>query len=163
MVSGSRAGKPVAAVHPQLRRRTDLRFSAPDDLALIAAAHENDPSAGRLMVAPATGGAPRDLRPDWEGDVKTLAFIGKKTVAYVAHENLETMLVRQDIDGGKPKVVGFLVKKELDYLGDALESPTRRASRTVLDILYDCLTAWLAPANSVLATPITGTDCCSAS
>ena len=33
IVSASRAAKPVGAAHPQLRGRTDLRFSAPDDLA----------------------------------------------------------------------------------------------------------------------------------
>ncbi len=90
-------------------------------LALIAAAHENDPNAGRLMVAPATGGAPRDLRPDWTGDAVALAFISKKTVAYVAHENLETMLVRQDIDGGKPKIVvesGGPALRSIHFSGD---------------------------------------------
>ncbi|MCU0839603.1 MAG: isoleucine--tRNA ligase [Rhodospirillales bacterium] len=38
----------------------------------------------------------------------------------------------------------FDVRKDALYC-DALDSPRRRAARTVLDILFDCLSAWLAP------------------
>jgi len=38
----------------------------------------------------------------------------------------------------------FDVRKDALYC-DAADSPRRRAARTVLDILFDCLTAWLAP------------------
>ncbi len=38
----------------------------------------------------------------------------------------------------------FDVRKDSIYC-DAAENPTRRAARTVLDILHRCLTAWLAP------------------
>ncbi|MDJ0948034.1 MAG: isoleucine--tRNA ligase [Alphaproteobacteria bacterium] len=38
----------------------------------------------------------------------------------------------------------FDIRKDSLYC-DRLDSPTRRACRTVLDHLYDCLTAWLAP------------------
>jgi isoleucyl-tRNA synthetase len=38
----------------------------------------------------------------------------------------------------------FDVRKDALYC-DAIDSPRRRAARTVLDILFDCLSAWLAP------------------
>jgi isoleucyl-tRNA synthetase len=38
----------------------------------------------------------------------------------------------------------FDVRKDALYC-DAADSPRRRAARTVLDLLFDCLTAWLAP------------------
>ncbi len=38
----------------------------------------------------------------------------------------------------------FDVRKDTLYC-DAADSPRRRAARTVLDALFDCLTAWLAP------------------
>jgi isoleucyl-tRNA synthetase len=38
----------------------------------------------------------------------------------------------------------FDIRKDCLYC-DALDSPRRRAAQTVLDILFDCLTAWLAP------------------
>ncbi len=38
----------------------------------------------------------------------------------------------------------FDVRKDALYC-DAVDSPRRRAARTVLDVLFDCLTAWLAP------------------
>ena len=38
----------------------------------------------------------------------------------------------------------FDVRKDSLYC-DALDEPRRRAARTVLDTLFDCLTAWLAP------------------
>ncbi|HRR85062.1 MAG TPA: phosphoglycerate kinase [Phycisphaerae bacterium] len=41
------------------------------------------------------------------------------------HRDNASMLTVPQLMGGKPKVVGFLVKKELEYLGDALNSPQR--------------------------------------
>ena len=38
----------------------------------------------------------------------------------------------------------FDIRKDALYC-DALEAPRRRAARTVLDILFNCLTSWLAP------------------
>ncbi|MCX7630086.1 MAG: isoleucine--tRNA ligase [Geminicoccaceae bacterium] len=38
----------------------------------------------------------------------------------------------------------FDIRKDSLYC-DPLDSPRRRAARTVLDLLFDCLTAWLAP------------------
>jgi len=75
------------------------------NLALLAGADRHDPDNGRPMVAPATGGAPRDLRPGWKGDAIAVAWLDKDTLLYVAHEGLETLLVRQDMDGDPRTVV----------------------------------------------------------
>lgn len=72
-------------------------------LAFTAGADQHDPANSRLMVAPATGGAPLDLRPGWQGDAEAVAWQDHDTLLYVAHEGLETMLVRQD-PGGDPRV-----------------------------------------------------------
>ena len=69
-------------------------------LALLAGHDQHDPANSRLLVASAAGGEPRDLRPDWTGDAESVAWQDKDTLLYVAHEGLETMLVRQDLDGG---------------------------------------------------------------
>ena len=48
-------------------------------LGMIAAQDPNDPAAGRLMVAPATGGTPAEvLAPDYNGDVTAFAFRGRR-------------------------------------------------------------------------------------
>lgn len=41
------------------------------------------------------------------------------------HRDNASMLTVPQMMGGKPKVVGFLVQKELQYLGDALNNPKR--------------------------------------
>ena len=73
-------------------------------LALLAGADRHDPDASRLMVVAATGGAPRDLRPGWRGDAIAVQWQDDDTLLYVAHEGVETFLVRQDLDGD-PRVV----------------------------------------------------------
>ena len=74
-------------------------------LALLAGADQHDPANGRLMVVSSAGGEPRDLRPGWEGDAEAVAWQDDDTLLYVAHEGLQTMLVRQDLGGGPGVVV----------------------------------------------------------
>jgi dipeptidyl aminopeptidase/acylaminoacyl peptidase len=61
-------------------------------LALVSAQSINDPSAGRLMVAPATGGAPVDLLPGFEGAVHQARWLDGQTLLYVASEGTATIL-----------------------------------------------------------------------
>lgn len=80
-----------------------FRFS-PDGrhLALISAADPNDPSPGRLMVAPATGGAPRDLLPGLEGQVSGFAWRDAETLVLLTEIGVETRLGQIDLRGGEP-------------------------------------------------------------
>jgi dipeptidyl aminopeptidase/acylaminoacyl peptidase len=67
-------------------------------LAVISAADLNDPSAGRLLVVPAGGGALTDVLPGYEGDVTAAAWRDNDTVIFVADEGVWTVLgeVRRD-------------------------------------------------------------------
>jgi dipeptidyl aminopeptidase/acylaminoacyl peptidase len=60
-------------------------------VALCAAADLHDPSAGRMMVAPATGGVPREVVPNAQADVHQLAWQNGEDLMYVASVGAETM------------------------------------------------------------------------
>ncbi|HKF44674.1 MAG TPA: S9 family peptidase [Thermoanaerobaculia bacterium] len=62
------------------------------NLAYIAGADANDPSAGRLMAAPASGGPATDLLPGYEGNVTRIAWRDPQTVMFVGAEGVETIL-----------------------------------------------------------------------
>jgi dipeptidyl aminopeptidase/acylaminoacyl peptidase len=94
-------------------------------LAILAGQDRHDPDASRLMVVGATGGEPRDLRPGWQGDAMAVAWWDDDTLLYLAHESVESFLVRQDLDG-EPQVV-------LEKGGPAMDSLdlAREAGRVV--------------------------------
>jgi len=56
------------------------------NLEYVAAADVNDPSAGRLMAASASGGAARDLMPGYEGNVVRIAWRDSGTVMFLGDE-----------------------------------------------------------------------------
>jgi dipeptidyl aminopeptidase/acylaminoacyl peptidase len=59
-------------------------------VALISAADRNDPNAGRLTLAPATGGVPADPFPGLEADVESLAWKGPASLTMVLHTGCES-------------------------------------------------------------------------
>lgn len=59
-------------------------------LAMVAAEDQHDPSAGRLMVVPATGGQPKDLLPGLTGQVDAVAWASNDEIHYVVHYGVET-------------------------------------------------------------------------
>lgn len=69
-------------------------------IGLIAAADIHDPSAGRLMVAEAAGGAPRDLLPGLEGHVTHFEWAGKDVITYVAANGAKTFLGKVNAASG---------------------------------------------------------------
>ena len=62
------------------------------NLAYLAGADANDPSAGRLMAVSSSGGAPRELLPGYEGDAVRIAWRDAGTVMFIGDEGVETML-----------------------------------------------------------------------
>ena len=74
-------------------------------LAFISAADYNDPRDGRLMIAPATGGEPRDLFPDFLGHVRAAEWSGTTTLTFIAHQDVQSWLGRLDVRGGGIKQV----------------------------------------------------------
>ncbi len=69
------------------------------NIAMISAADINDPAEGRLMVASADGGEPRDLIPDYPGHVKAIAWDGPDTIKFVGDEGCETVFGEVSVDG----------------------------------------------------------------
>ena len=70
-------------------------------LALVSAADINDPSEGRLMVVPATGGALKEVLPGYQAHVRGFAWKDADTLLYFAEEGVETAIgaVRRDGTG----------------------------------------------------------------
>ena len=67
-------------------------------LAFLSAADLHDPSAGRLMVAPASGGAARDVLPGYEGNVAQIAWRDADTIVFLGAEGVQSAVgeVRRD-------------------------------------------------------------------
>lgn len=74
-------------------------------LAMVSAADINDPSEGRLMVAPATGGALRDLMPTYNAHVRAFAWKDANTVVYMADESVTSAIGEIRRDGTAPRTV----------------------------------------------------------
>jgi len=70
-------------------------------IALISAADPNDPSAGRLMLAPVSGGTPKELLPELAAHVTSLAWNDDHTLTFVTGEGTETRLARLDLRSSK--------------------------------------------------------------
>jgi len=82
----------------------DFEFS-PDGskVAMISAADPNDPSAGRLMVAQAEGGAFLDVLPDLEGHVAAFVWQDATTLMFITDEREETRFGEVDISSLEQK------------------------------------------------------------
>lgn len=98
----------VDAASGELRAKVDhaaklgkFRF-APDGqhLAFIAGADIHDPQEGRLLIAPVTGGKPRDLLPDYLGHVQDIAWADAQSVVYLGHEGCESAVRDVNIERG---------------------------------------------------------------
>jgi dipeptidyl aminopeptidase/acylaminoacyl peptidase len=71
-------------------------------IGMVAAADENDPAAGRLMVAPLSGGKPLELLPGFEGHVAALAWQDASTVMYVTAQGVWSSFGRVSFRAGIP-------------------------------------------------------------
>jgi dipeptidyl aminopeptidase/acylaminoacyl peptidase len=69
-------------------------------IGLIAAADMHDPTAGRLMVAEASGGAPRDVLPDLPAHIADFAWSGRDALAYVVSVGAESAMAKLDMAKG---------------------------------------------------------------
>ena len=74
-------------------------------VAMISGADINDPAAGRLVVAPAEGGALRDLIPDYAGHVGAFAWKDATTIVFVGDEGVETVLGEVTLDRARRTLV----------------------------------------------------------
>jgi dipeptidyl aminopeptidase/acylaminoacyl peptidase len=74
-------------------------------LAMVSAADINDPSEGRLMVAPAAGGALRDLMPSYNAHVRAFSWKDANTLVYMADEGVTSALGEVRKDGTAPRTM----------------------------------------------------------
>jgi dipeptidyl aminopeptidase/acylaminoacyl peptidase len=89
-------------------------------IALVSGEDQHDPSEGRLMVVPASGGALRDLLPGYEAHVRALAWKDGDTLQFLADEGVGSTLgeVRRDGTSRQTLVSGdALVMTTLDRAG----------------------------------------------
>lgn len=74
-------------------------------VAVISAEDLHDPSAGRLMVAPAEGGPLKDVLPGFLGEVSRIAWQDEETVMYLADVGTATMFGKVRADGSRQKTI----------------------------------------------------------
>jgi dipeptidyl aminopeptidase/acylaminoacyl peptidase len=72
-------------------------------VAMLAAGDRNDPSAGRLCLAPATGGAPVELLPGFEGDALDFAWQGPGALLVVTHVGVWSRLEKLELEQGRAR------------------------------------------------------------
>jgi dipeptidyl aminopeptidase/acylaminoacyl peptidase len=110
----------------------EIRIS-PDGkhVAMISGETINDPAEGRLMVAPAGGGALRDLLPGLEGHVTAVAWKDHDTIAFVADIGVTSSYETIDVDGsnrvtlipaGKHAITGLSLAANGGYAAMTIES-----------------------------------------
>ena len=68
-------------------------------LALISAGDIHDPTAGRLMLAPSSGGAPVELRPGLEGDVMAFEWQNAESLLSVYAYGVWTAFEKLSLNG----------------------------------------------------------------
>jgi len=89
-------------------------------IALISAGDIHDPTAGRLMLAPASGGAPAELRPNLEGDVMAFDWQSADSLLAVYAYGVWTAFEKLGLDGsaktlvapGGPVLAGFSLSSD---------------------------------------------------
>ncbi|MCK6484042.1 MAG: S9 family peptidase [Phycisphaerae bacterium] len=74
-------------------------------LAIIAAADRNDPAEGRLIVASASDGTYRDVLPNLDGHVTSIAWQNADTIMYLADERVTTSFGKVNADGSEQKTL----------------------------------------------------------
>ncbi len=74
-------------------------------LAVIAAADINDPSAGRLVIASLGDGTLKDIKPNYEGQISSVAWLNNNTVMYLGDQRVWTTLGNINRDTGQEKVL----------------------------------------------------------
>ncbi len=95
------------------------------NIAFVSAADPNDPSAGRLMVAPGSGGAPRDVLPGYEGNVAHFAWQSPDFVMYIGDEGVWTTFGKVRPDGSGQKTIlgpGGAILTAVGLAGDGLSA-----------------------------------------
>jgi dipeptidyl aminopeptidase/acylaminoacyl peptidase len=97
-------------------------------IGFISAVDMHDPSAGRLMVARVADGKPRELLPDFAGQVEDVAWLNNRTLMYLASEGVRTVVGRVSAVGQAPDHARLLGPEGPAYRSLALARRGRRAA-----------------------------------
>ncbi|MEW5702826.1 MAG: S9 family peptidase [Candidatus Zixiibacteriota bacterium] len=73
-------------------------------IAFIAGTDAHDPSAGRLMLAPAGGGAMRDLLPNFEGNIRSFAWRDPQTITFIADQGVWSYIDQVGLDANEVRI-----------------------------------------------------------
>ncbi len=73
-------------------------------LAMIAGADPNDPAAGRLMIAPSSGGAPIDIIPNLQGDIADFAWRDNQSLVVLVNQGVWSHLDVIGLDERQPRL-----------------------------------------------------------
>ena len=79
-----RTGRVIAEIQNEGKLGEIAWSPSGDRLALISGENINDPAAGRLLVADASGGAPQDILPGFEGHVEDIDWVERDAIRYLA-------------------------------------------------------------------------------
>ncbi len=74
-------------------------------IAMLSGADINDPSDGRLLVAPASGGKPVELSPGLEGDFMDFAWVDEEKIAFIGARGVQTVYGHIGRDGESMETV----------------------------------------------------------
>lgn len=74
-------------------------------LAMISAEDIHDPAEGRLMVSPADKSEIRDLIPNYQGHIATIAWQNNETIMFIGDEGCKTVFGKVNIDGAAYKTI----------------------------------------------------------
>lgn len=106
-------------------------------IAFVSAADKNDPSAGRLMLVPSSGGKPTELQPGLEGDCAGFAWQSPSSLLTVTSRGVWTTLdklelaangtlasTKQLVGTGGPILAGFSLSDDGQHAAFVANAPT---------------------------------------
>ncbi len=101
------SGKIVERIHNPGKLGQVAWSPAGSHLAMISGLDINDPREGRLMVVAIPGdGQPKDLLPDYEAHINSLAWKDDETLMWVAGEGTGTTVGQTDLGGATTVLFG---------------------------------------------------------
>ena len=84
-------------------------------IALVAGADIHDPIAGRLLVAAATGGTPKNITADFKGKIENAEWADDNTIRFIASEGVKTVVGAISANGKKFQKT--IDQDEIDFTG----------------------------------------------
>ncbi len=96
----------IVSSFPNVGKLGAVKWS-PDgkQMAVIAAADINDPSAGRLVIASTLDGTFKDIKPNYDGQVGSVVWQNAETLMYLGDQRVTTTLRTINRDASQEKIL----------------------------------------------------------